>query len=69
VPKGRERSLINIFKKRPRKETRDSDATRTSEQREDSEEFFWAVPKALQVRRWDEQEETFRGFGSPPGRF
>lgn len=61
--------MINIFKKRPTKEARGSGATRTSEQREDSEEFFWAVPKALQVKRWEGQEKTFRGFGSPPGKF
>lgn len=61
--------MINIFKKRPTKNAGEGEGARNSEQRQQSGEFFWAVPKALQVKRWDGQEETFRGFGSPPGKF
>lgn len=62
-------SLINIFKKRPAKNAGGGEGARTSEQRQQSGELFWAVPKALQVKRWDGREGSFRGFDSPPGKF
>lgn len=27
------------------------------------------LSRLLQVKRWEVQQEPFRGFGSPPGRF
>lgn len=37
--------------------------------RERELEFVRRLARVLEIKRWQQRDEPFRGFGSPPGKF